>query len=55
VETLVKYKHKIPPMTTTQEIAKNVFLNTKKMETNGADGAHTIYIYTVKSIYSGNL
>jgi hypothetical protein len=33
--------------TTTTEISKNVFLTTKKMETNAQDGAHTIYLYTV--------
>ncbi len=30
-----------------QEIAANVFLSTKKMETNTGDGAHTVFIYTV--------
>ena len=35
--------------TTSSEIAKNVFLTIKKMETNSTDGAHTIYIYTVYS------
>jgi len=37
--------------TTSSEIAKNVYLNVKKMETNGPDGAHTIYIYSVSRIH----
>lgn len=32
---------------TTQEISTNVFMHTKKMETNANDGAHTIYIYSI--------
>ena len=35
--------------TTSQEVSDNVFLHTKKMEAHGADGAHTMYIYTVRT------
>ncbi len=34
-------------MSIAQEISKNVFLTTKKMDTNAQDGCHTIYLYTV--------
>ena len=32
-----------------QEIAANVFLSTKKMETNTSEGVSTVFIYTVSS------
>ena len=38
-------------MSITTEISKNVFLTTKKMETNSSDGCHTIYLYTVTISY----
>jgi hypothetical protein len=31
-----------------QEVASNVILNIKKMQTNAQDGAHTIYVYTAE-------
>eukprot|EP00347_Sterkiella_histriomuscorum_P008050 403346565 len=34
--------------TTTQEIAENVFLIIKKMDTQATDNAHTVYIYSVE-------
>lgn len=33
--------------TSLEEIADQVFLYTKKMESNAADGCHTIYVYSV--------